>query len=45
VVYDESGTVYCYDKVSEPPVRHRMSYIGHEPQRKTIGESRRVLLK
>jgi len=36
VVYDESGTVYCYDKVSEPPVRHRMSYIGHEPQRKTI---------
>src|SRR5271166_6476022 len=21
VVYDESGTIYCYDKVSEPPVR------------------------
>lgn len=36
VVYDESGTVYCYDKVSEPSVRHRMSYIGHEPKRQTI---------
>ena len=24
VVYDESGTVYCYDKVSEPGIRHRM---------------------
>lgn len=36
VVYDEAGTVYCYDKVSEPPVRHRMAYIGHEPQRQTL---------
>ncbi len=36
VVYDEAGTLYCYDKVSEPPVRHRMSYIGHEPARKTL---------
>jgi hypothetical protein len=36
VVYDESGTVYCYDKISEPAVRHRMSYIGHEPRRQTI---------
>lgn len=36
VVYDEAGTIYCYDKVSEPPVRHKMSYIGHEPQRKTL---------
>lgn len=35
VVYDEAGTVTCYDQVSEPPVRHRMSYIGHEPARKT----------
>jgi hypothetical protein len=24
VVYDESGTIYCYDKVSETPVRHKM---------------------
>jgi hypothetical protein len=36
IVYDEAGTVYCYDKVSEPPVRHRMSYIGHEPERQTL---------
>lgn len=36
IVYDEAGTVYCYDKVSDPPVRHRMSYIGHEPQRGTL---------
>lgn len=36
VVYDESGTVYCYDRVSDPLVRHKMSYIGYEPQRETI---------
>jgi hypothetical protein len=36
VVYDEAGTLYCYDKASEPPVRHKMSYIGHEPERKTL---------
>jgi Transposase DDE domain len=36
IVYDEAGTVYCYDKVSEPPVRHRMAYIGHEPERGTL---------
>jgi hypothetical protein len=36
VVYDEEGTVYCYDKVSEPPVRHKMAYIGHEPERETL---------
>jgi hypothetical protein len=36
VVYDESGTIYCYDKISEPPVRHKMSYIGHEPERQTL---------
>ena len=36
IVYDEAGTVYCYDRVSHPPVRHRMAYIGHEPQRQTI---------
>jgi hypothetical protein len=33
VVYDEAGTIYCYDKVSDPPERHKMAYIGHEPQR------------
>jgi Transposase DDE domain/Transposase domain (DUF772) len=36
VVYDEAGTIYCYDKVSDPPVRHTMAYIGHEPQRETL---------
>jgi hypothetical protein len=36
VVYDEDGTVYCYDKISDPPVRHRMAYIGHEPKRGTL---------
>lgn len=36
VVYDEAGTVYCYDMVSNPPVRHQMAYIGHEPSRGTL---------
>jgi hypothetical protein len=36
IVYDEAGTLYCYDKESEPPVRHRMAYIGHEPERGTL---------
>jgi hypothetical protein len=36
VVYDEAGTIYCYDKVSKIPVRRRMAYIGHEPSRGTL---------
>lgn len=36
IVYDEAGTVYCYDRVSSPIVRHKMSYIGYEPQRETL---------
>jgi Transposase DDE domain len=36
IVYDEAGTLYCYDKVSEPPVRHPMAYIGHESERATL---------
>jgi Transposase DDE domain/Transposase domain (DUF772) len=36
VVYDQAGTVFCYDRVSEPPVRHPMAYIGHEAQRGTL---------
>jgi hypothetical protein len=36
VVYTEDGTIYCYDKVSDPPVRHKMAYIGHEPGRETL---------
>lgn len=36
VVYDEAGTLYCYDRTAEIPVRHKMAYIGHEPKRGTI---------
>ena len=36
LVYDESGTIHCYDKVSTPIVRHRMAYVGHEAQRGTL---------
>jgi Transposase DDE domain len=36
VVYDEAGTIYCYDKVSDPPVRHKVAYIGYEPERETL---------
>jgi len=36
IVYDEAGTVYCYDRVSDPMVRHRMAYIGYEPSRQTL---------
>jgi hypothetical protein len=36
VVYDETGTIYCYDKVSTPMVRRRMAYLGHEAKRGTL---------
>ncbi len=36
VVYDEAGTLHCYDCTSQPMIRHQMAYIGHEPSRKTI---------
>jgi len=36
VVYDEAGTVYCYDKASRKPICRKMSYIGHEPSRGTL---------
>jgi Transposase DDE domain/Transposase domain (DUF772) len=36
IVYDEAGTVYCYDKVSDVPRRHKMAYIGFEPERETL---------
>jgi len=36
LVHDEQGTVYCYDMVSSPPVRHRMAYIGLEKSRGTL---------
>jgi len=36
IVYDEAGTVYCYDRASDPIVRHKMASIGYEPDRETI---------
>lgn len=36
IVYDEAGTLFCYDRVSEPMVRHPLAYIGHEPERQTL---------
>jgi hypothetical protein len=36
VVYDQAGTLYCYDRVSPAPVRHAMAYIGHEAERGTL---------
>jgi hypothetical protein len=36
VVYDEAGTLYCYDRTPEIPVKHPMAYIGYEPARGTI---------
>jgi hypothetical protein len=33
VVHNEAGTVFCYDRESAPPVRHRMAYIGYEKDR------------
>jgi hypothetical protein len=36
LVHDEAGTVYCYDLARDPPVRHPMSYLGHEPARGTL---------
>jgi len=36
VVYDEAGTLYCYDKVSAVPVKQKMAYIGYEKSRGTL---------
>jgi hypothetical protein len=36
VVHDEAGTLSCYDTVSDPPVRHRMAYMGYEKDRETL---------
>ena len=30
------GTLYCYDRVSALPVKHKMAYIGHEKERGTL---------
>jgi hypothetical protein len=36
IVYDESGTVYCYNRASKPMVRQKMAFIGYEPARETL---------
>jgi hypothetical protein len=36
VVYDEAGTVFCYDTCSPVPVQRKMAYIGYEADRGTI---------
>ncbi len=36
IVYDEAGTLHCYDRDSQPMVRHPMAYIGHEADRGTL---------
>jgi hypothetical protein len=36
LVHDEAGTVFCYDTASEPPVKHKMSYVGYEESRGTV---------
>jgi hypothetical protein len=36
LVYDEAGTVFCYDTRSEPAVRRKMAYVGHEQDRGTV---------
>lgn len=36
IVYDEAGTLYCYDRVSDPMIRRPMAFIGHEKSRGTL---------
>jgi hypothetical protein len=36
LVHGEAGAVFCYDTASDPPVRHKMSYIGYEEDRCTV---------
>ena len=36
IVYDEAGTLYCYDRVSNPMIRRPMAFIGHEKSRGTL---------
>jgi len=36
IVYDEAGTLYCFDRTSLPIVRHQMAYNGYETSRGTI---------
>lgn len=36
LVYDESGTVFCYDMMGSVPQKHQMAFVGHEKDRKTL---------
>jgi hypothetical protein len=36
VAHDEAETVYCYDTICDPPVRHRMARAGSEKAHGTI---------
>jgi hypothetical protein len=36
LVHDEAGTVFCYDTVSDPPVKHKMAYVGYEEERGSV---------
>jgi hypothetical protein len=36
IVYDQAGTIYCYDCTGQEPRRHAMAYIGHERDRGTL---------
>jgi hypothetical protein len=36
VVHDEAGTVYCYDTAGDPPVRHKMAFVGYEKDRDSL---------
>ena len=36
LVHEESGTVSCYDTVSDPPVKQKMACIGYEKGREKI---------
>lgn len=36
ITYDETGAIYCYDKVSQTLVRHPMAFMGHEADRGTL---------
>lgn len=36
VVHDEAGTLFCYDTVSDPPVKKQMACIGYEKDRGTV---------
>ena len=36
VVHDEAGTIYCYDKTSSVPVKHKMAFAGYEKSRGTL---------